>query len=477
MNSPRLLISAAHKSSGKTTIALGLCAALRNVGLTVQPFKKGPDYIDPLWLTQAAARACYNLDFYTQSEEEIAALFAAHASSADLSMIEGNKGLHDGLALDGSNSNAALAALLDAPVLLVVDTQGTTRGIAPLLLGYQAFDQRVRIGGVILNKVGGPRHEAKLRQFVEHYTDIPVMGAVQRSDELTITERHLGLMPSNESGDAAAKIGHIARVVSAQVDLGAIRALANAARPLSRPAAAPVPSPTTAASVRVGIFRDRAFGFYYQDDLEALERLGAKLVFINGETDTRLPILDGLFIGGGFPEVMMKQLSANAALRAQVRSAIDAGLPTYAECGGLMYLARSISWRGQRCEMVGSIPGDVLMHERAQGRGYIRLEPTEHFPWPQVSGTSAHAEVRGHEFHHSSLENLPEDMSYAYRVVRGHGIDGRHDGVILKNLLAAYGHQRTAGGNQWTERFVAFIRQHATQRTSPPAPARVQGNA
>ena len=202
----RLLISAAHKSSGKTTISIGLAQALSARGQKVQTFKKGPDYIDPMWLSAATGRACRNLDFYLMQAEEIRNLFAQHAQDADLSIVEGNKGLYDGLELDGSNSNAALAKLLGMPVVLVLDTRGVIRGVAPLLLGYQAFDPHVKIAGVILNHVGGSRHEAKLRAVVEHYTDIPVLGMVQHNKALNIDERHLGLLPANEAQKANQQI-------------------------------------------------------------------------------------------------------------------------------------------------------------------------------------------------------------------------------------------------------------------------------
>jgi cobyrinic acid a,c-diamide synthase len=204
---PRLLVSAAHKSSGKTTISTGLAAALAARGLVVQPFKKGPDYIDPMWLSAAAGRVCRNLDFFVMGRDEIVAYAGHHAADADLALIEGNKGLYDGLDLDGSNSNAALASLLGAPVVLVIDARGMTRGIAPLILGFQAFDSSIRIAGVILNRLGGSRHEAKLRAVIEHYTDVRVVGAVHQDPAIEIVERHLGLMPSSESREAAAQIG------------------------------------------------------------------------------------------------------------------------------------------------------------------------------------------------------------------------------------------------------------------------------
>ncbi len=452
---PQLLISAAHKSSGKTTLSIGIGAESRRRGLRVQPFKKGPDYIDPLWLGSATGHPCYNLDFYTQSEEEIRALFATHMQGADLGLIEGNKGLHDGLDLDGSTSNAALARLLGTPVVLVIDAQGMTRGVAPLVLGFQAFDPRVRISGVILNKVAGPRHEGKLRQVLGHYTDVPVLGALSRSGDLEIVERHLGLIPSNEAVGVPEKIEQIRRSVAASVDFDRLLALAGTA-------AAPPPVPTAPAAcsrgarVRIGIARDAAFGFYYAGDLEGLERAGAELVPFSPVADTRLPEVDGLFLGGGFPESRIGELEANKGLRAEIRGFIESGGPVYAECGGLMYLARRILWQGEGRAMVGAVAADAVMYPQPQGRGYVRLRETAAFPWP--GPTPAGGEIYAHEFHYSRLEGLGGDYPYAYEVLRGDGLDGRHDGLVYKNLLASYTHLRDVAANPWTQRFVAFVR-------------------
>jgi cobyrinic acid a,c-diamide synthase len=450
----RLLISAAHKSSGKTTVSLGLCAALAKRGLAVQPFKKGPDYIDPMWLGQAAGRPCHNLDFYCMSQEEILTAVGHYASDADIALIEGNKGLYDGLDLEGSNSNAALATLTRTPVILVLDARGMTRGIAPLILGYQSFDPDVTIGGVILNQLGGSRHEAKLRAVIEHYTDVPVIGGVHRNSSLVIDERHLGLIPSNEAATADSKIRVIRDLVSEQVDIDRLLALAGQEPIRFKPPQA-APQHDT-APVRIGIAHDAAFGFYYPDDIAALQEAGAELVYFNTLTDTVLPEIDGLFIGGGFPESYLCTLEANASLRAAIRSAIEAGLPAYAECGGLMYLSRSLSWKGNRADMVGVIPADAVMHARPQGRGYVRLRETAGAPWPTEHPKG---EFAAHEFHYSALENISEPLSYAYEVLRGTGVDGRHDGIVINNLLACYSHMRDTDQHHWARRFVEFIRQ------------------
>ncbi|CAG0951789.1 cobyrinic acid a,c-diamide synthase [Burkholderiales bacterium] len=466
---PRFMISAAHKSSGKTTVATGLAAAFRRRGTVVQVCKKGPDYIDPMWLTAASGRACRNLDPYLQDWSEIGALFARVTRDAKLAIVEGNKGLHDGLALDGSNSSAALAKALGLPVVLVLDARGMTRGIAPLILGQEAFDREVAVGGVILNRVGGKRHEAKLRAVIEAYCDLPVLGAIGNDPRLDITERHLGLVPSNELSEVEARIAAMAQAIEEQVDLDALLALAQSAAPL-----APVPTSDQLAHLparrrlNIGITRDAAFGFYYADDLEALERAGCTLLPFDTLRDARLPEVDGLFLGGGFPESFLIELEANQSLREELRLAIKAGLPVYAECGGLMYLARSLTWKGRSARMVGAIPADAVMHERPVGRGYVHLRETAQHPWPQrpAGGTS----LRAHEFHYSSLVNLDPALQFAYEVERGQGIDGRHDGLVYRNVLASYSHRRNAGADHWAQHFAAFV---ARERlVSVPAAAR-----
>ena len=461
MSVSRVFISAARKSSGKTSITIGLCAALHARGLNVQPYKKGPDYIDPHWLARAAGSRCYNLDFYTMERDEIVELFHRYSTAADISIIEGNKGLYDGLDLDGSNSNAALAKLLDTPVVLVLDARGMTRGIAPLILGYQAFDEDINIRGVILNNLGGYRHEDKLRKVIEHYTDVHVIGAVHHNPELDIEERHLGLVPSHEDSACLSKIMALKDTIDKQVDLDALLEIAHE-HTAEKPAPVIQQVATRQPDINIGIVENAAFGFYYPDDLEAFEHAGANLIRIDNLVDTALPPLDGLFIGGGFPETHMNELESNENFRLQLAQAIDGGLPVYAECGGLMYLARSIEWRKEKHDMVGAIPADIVMERKPQGRGYVQLRETENGIWPSTHGQT----IAAHEFHYSRFINLPKDARFAYQVLRGTGIDGRHDGYIRNNMLACYTHQRNTSKNNWVERFVAFVRQYKTNRNS-----------
>lgn len=460
---PHLYVAAAHKSSGKTSVSVGLAAAMTERGLCVQPFKKGPDYIDPLWLSRAAGRPCFNLDNFTMSPTEILNTFTQRSAGADISLIEGNKGLFDGVDVEGSDSNAAMAKFLSAPVVLVIDTVGMTRGIAPLIRGYLDFDKDVSVCGVILNKVGGPRHEGKLRAALERYTDTQVLGAVGRDTALKIPERHLGLIPANEEQRSGQMIARLAGTIADTVDIDRLLEIAGASTaPVS---AAPLairngdPSP----DVRIAIARDTAFGFYYPDDLDAFARAGAELVSFDTLSDRKLPDVDGLFIGGGFPETHLAALAGNKSLLTDIRDVLKAGMPAYAECGGLMYLARSIQWRDEKFSMVGAVPGEVFVEERPQGRGYVLLEPTGEGSWVAQADSRDDKSVTlpAHEFHYARLEGLPSELDFAFNVRRGHGIDGKRDGVIIGNLCAGFAHHRNTAANRWVAGFVDFVRQQS----------------
>jgi cobyrinic acid a,c-diamide synthase len=454
---PHLYIAAAHRSSGKTTLSIGLTRSLQRLGLNIQTFKKGPDYIDPLWLSRSTGRPCFNLDYHTMSRDEIRQSFARYCTGVDIGFIEGNVGLFDSVDLHGTNSNAELAKLLGAPVVLVVDVRGMTRGVAPLLLGYQAFDTDLNLAGVILNKVGGGRHAANLRAAVEHYTDIPVLGCVPRTPEIGIAERHLGLIPSNEAMAVETTIDRIASVIADTVDVERVAELAQAFPfpDWDTPDDADAPAAPIGSPVRIGIAQDDAFGFYYPDDLLALERAGAELVPFSPVWDRMLPEVDALFIGGGFPECRMEELEQNACMRAAVADFIVSGGPAYAECGGLMYLTERLHWNDKVARMSGVLDAEVAMHEKPKGRGYVRLAETRAFPWPSLSRRER--AISAHEFHHSAIIKPHPDWVYGYEVQRGVGIDGRHDGVIQGNLLASYAHLRNVGGIDWTRRFVTHI--------------------
>lgn len=449
-----LYVSAAHKSSGKTLVSLGLAAAMRRRGVHVAPFKKGPDYIDASWLAKAAAAPCYNLDFHTMSHVEIGTTFAARSAHADLALIEGTKGLHDGVATDGRDSNAALARLLQTPVLLVLDTRGMTRGVAPLIQGLQAFEPTLEFAGVIFNRVGGERHAAKLRAAVRSYCDCPVIGAVPERAELGIAERHLGLVPGNEALDVEAQLSEVARVIEDTVDLTALAPTGSRRSAAERVRA---DGPAT-GNLRVAIANDEAFNFYYADDFDALRREGAELCFFDTLHDAQVPQADALWLGGGFPETAMNRLAGNTAMRHAIARFAQSGRPVYAECGGLMYLARTLTWGARRQAMCNVLPIDVQMRERPQGRGYMRLKETGAAPWGRIVAPGA--TLPAHEFHYSCI--TPEaraTLRFAYEVERGFGADGQHDGIVSGNVLASYAHLRNTQRSPWVRAFVAWVAQ------------------
>ncbi len=445
---PRLVIGAPKGRSGKTTISIAIGRALSRRGLSVQPFKKGPDYIDPSWLTLACGRSCSNLDSFIMPADVVQTAFGRRAVDADLALIEGAMGLFDSPDPDGLGSVAWLSRLLEAPVILVVNAERMTRSIAALVAGYQHFEPETNIAAVILNNVSGIRHKEKLVHAVESHCTIPVVGAIPNDPELIITERHLGLTPSVEKEQAESVVAGICEKVENHLDLDAILSIARKAPgwPLSPKERSPVPT----VRARVGVMRDRAFSFYYPENLEALNEAGLEIVPIDALSARKLPDIDGLYIGGGFPELYASQLEANGPLRARIAEAIEGGLPTYAECAGLMYLCRGITWQGKRYEMVGVIPAEVELSKRPAGHGYVELEVTAENRW----FGRGHM-LRGHEFHHSRVAPVAP-MDTACVVKRGHGIDGRVDGIIYKSLFAAYMHLHALGNPEWAVAFAAL---------------------
>ncbi|MCL4393564.1 MAG: hydrogenobyrinic acid a,c-diamide synthase (glutamine-hydrolyzing) [Chloroflexi bacterium] len=451
---PRLVVAAPHGRSGKTTATLALVGALAARGLAVQPFKKGPDYIDPSWLTAAAQRPARNLDPFMLDAETIKASVARRAGDAEIAIVEGNHGLFDSVDEDGKGSTAAVARMLQAPIVLVVDAARMGRSVAALVDGFQYFEPDTNLAGVILNNVAHARHAARLQAAVEEHCGIPVLGILPRDESLTIADRHLGLVPRGEyESQARAPLDAMRRAAEEFFNLDAIVEIANAAPPLGAPApAVPAAEPTR----RVGVVRDAAFTFYYPENLQALEDAGASLVFVDARHTRRLPALDALYIGGGFPEVFAEELQANASLRSDIRAAIENDLPVYAECGGLMYLARSLEWHERRWEMVGALPCDVEIMDTPQGHGYVQACVAAANPLFSVDTV-----LRGHEYHHSRVLNLDPETTLAYRLERGHGIavsaggnGAPADGIVHRRVLAAYTHLHALGTPQWAPALV-----------------------
>jgi len=425
-----------------------LTASLRSHrNLKVVPYKKGPDYIDAGWLSIAAKQPCYNLDPFLVAKDEVTRSFISHFEG-DIAVIEGNRGLFDGMDAEGSFSTAELAKLLNAPVILVVDCTKMTRTSAAVIQGLTGFDKGLGIKGVVLNQLAGARHEAIIRQSVEKYCGVAVVGAIPRLRAGEMPERHMGLTPYQEHEDTTGVISFAKGLGEKYLDLSAIVAIAESAGPLPLIAttAGREKSSASAPVVRIGVFRDAAFQFYYPENFEELQRLGAEIVEIDAIDGGSLPDVDALYIGGGFPETNALKLAENASFRAQVKSAAENGLPIYAECGGLMFLGDAIVMNGQRYPMAGVFPLVFDMKPKPQAHGYTIVDVVGETPF-YPEGTVLH----GHEFHYSSVVEFgtPDGYRLAFSMKRGKGISGQVDGICYKNVLATYTHIHALGTPEW----------------------------
>ena len=447
---PRMIFSAFRGNSGKTFLTVGVGACLRRRGKKVFPFKKGPDYIDPAWLEVATGYPCHNLDLFLMERGGMISSFAAIARKSDCVLVEGNRGLFDGMDRDGSYSTAELAKLLRAPLILIADCTRATRTVAAMIIGCQQFDPDVTIRGVILNRIGGARHEAMVRSVVEAHCGVPVLGAVPRIHEGIFPERHMGLVPPQECAGAATIVDEAARIVDRYVDMDRLWEIARDAPAVSfddleerdrEPVVCPLERP------RIGLIRDSAFWFYYPDNLEALESSGAILMECSALRDEELPPMDALYIGGGFPETHAAKLAANAGFRESLKKAVEAGLPVYAECGGLMYLGKELVLESGIFPMVGVFPLRFTVERTPQGHGYTILEVDRPNPYFPVGET-----LHGHEFHYSRIREGEEGcIATAFQVKRGRGIQDRRDGLCFKNVLATFSHLHAFGAKGWAK--------------------------
>lgn len=466
MNVPRLVIAGLSGDSGKTLVSLSLIAALRQRGLTVSAFKKGPDYIDAAWLSWVSGNPCRNLDTFMADAHAVANAFSVHAASSDIAIVEGNRGLFDGSNASGTHSTSSLARLLRAPVILVVNCTKTTRTIAALVKGCRTFEADLKIAGVILNQVAGQRHEAVIRESIEEYCGVPVLGAIPRhgTDAGLIPGRHLGLVTPAEFADAGALSDRLFTIGDSYLDIDRLLTAARGASPLpSGTAERPKRSDTT---VRVGYFNDAVFTFYYPENLEALQAAGAELVPVSSLNDTHLPSLDALYIGGGFPEVHAERLVQNRAMMDSVRQASDGGLPIYAECGGLIYLSRSISLDDHRYPMAGVFDTDLRLDAKPVGHGYAQVRIDGPCPFFELD-----AEIRGHEFHYSGTITTPDTHQTCMAVERGYGIGDKRDGLMKNNTLACYIHLHALGNSAWADAVVRAAWKYRADGNTESAPA------
>lgn len=445
----RLVIAGASSGAGKTTVAVGLMAALTQRGLKVQGFKTGPDYIDPGFHAAATGRTSRNLDTWMLPPDTVREIFLRGSRGADIAIIEGVMGLYDGVGSgSGPGSTAYLSKLLCAPVVLVLDVRGMAASAAAVVLGFREFDPAVRLAGVILTAAGSTRHAALVKEAVEAKTGVPVLGHLVRDPELELPARHLGLVPAEETRALRERIEKIAAAVAEGVDLEAVLRVA-AAPPVPQPQETLFPEVSLPPQVRLAVARDAAFSFYYPENLELLAAAGVELTFFSPLRDERLPPGSaGLYLGGGFPEVFAGELAANTALREEIRRAVAAGMPTVAECGGLIYLCAALAYRGATYSLVGVLPGRVVLTERLQRLGYVEAEAVN--PSPLLERGE---KVRGHIFHYSRI-NWERELPLAYRLVNCRG-EVQVDGVVCHNLVASYLHPHFLSQPAMARRFVA----------------------
>jgi cobyrinic acid a,c-diamide synthase len=445
---PRTVLAALRGGAGKTFVTVGLISTLIRRGLSVAAFKKGPDYIDAGWLGLAAGSDCHNLDAYLFDENSILESVARNSEATDLAVVEGNRGLFDGVDSSGSYSTAEMAKLLRAPLILIVDCTKVTRTVAALVLGCKTLDPDLTIAGVILNRVGGARHERVLRGSIEEACGIPVVGAIKKLSLKNFPQRHLGLLPWHEHPRALAFVDEAAKVVGDHTDVDLITEIARSSAPLNIPAEVPTPQDVFSMDhhpLRIGVLRDSAFQFYYPENIQALQDLGADIEWISALEASCLPEIDALYIGGGFPETHAEKLADNSELRLSVFDHVKKGLPVYAECGGLMYLARTLFIDERAYPMVGALPVDTVLAKRPQGHGYIKAEVVKSNPFIPVGSV-----LTGHEFHYSYVTGLEnESVSRVFKILRGHGLNGMQDGLCSNNVLATYLHVHALGEPAW----------------------------
>ncbi len=458
---PGLVVAGLRGGSGKTVVSLGIVRAWTQKQYHVSVFKKGPDYIDAGWLSQAAGRPCYNLDTFMCHEIGVRDSFFCHSAESDIAVVEGNRGLFDGLDGQGTTSTAELAKLLGLPVLLVVDCSKATRTIAALVMGCIHFDPDVRICGIILNYLGGKRHEKIIRESIETICHIPVLGAIPRMADKNFPERHMGLVTPHEHLAPDHSIDMAADIVNQYIDLpGVYRScLSNLSEkittscptPQSRFSSVSEKSIHTQNKVRIGIFHDSAFSFYYQENLDALEALGAELVFISPLQDKKIPHVHALYIGGGFPETHASRLADNVDFRQQLKTLSRNGLPIYAECGGLIFLGKELVLKEKTYPMTDIFPITFGLAQKPQGCGYTIARVVNDNPFYEKGDI-----IKGHEFRYSRILHLDcADRDMGFQMAKGVGIIDQKDGISVNNTFGTYTHVHALGTPKWAPALVS----------------------
>ncbi|MEK6777126.1 MAG: cobyrinate a,c-diamide synthase [bacterium] len=432
----RFVIAGVSSGAGKTMVSLGLMAAFREDGLSVQPFKTGPDFIDPLFHTKICGRSSRNLDGWLMGREAVLSSFQRASGGADICVVEGVMGLFDGYdSRSEAGSTAEIAKWLHAPVILVVDARSMARSAGALVRGFETFDPALNVAGVIFNRVGSERHLKWLTQAVEDHCGARCLGGLFLDADLTLPERHLGLSTDQVGRIDEAWIQRLARCVRQGIDLSGLLDLAEAG-PL-QPYSDPPGTPHVGKGVRIGVAMDEAFCFYYEDNLDLLRDMGAELIFFSPLHDLHLPgNVDGLYLGGGYPEVYAEHLSQNQSLLMEVREAAESGLPIYAECGGMIFLSRGIyDTGGDLYPMAGVFPFETEMLTRRQALGYVTVTVEEE----NLLGVPGDV-IRGHEFHYSRIREMGGAVRCTTSVQKRAGEEKQPEGFMVKNTFGSYVH-------------------------------------
>jgi cobyrinic acid a,c-diamide synthase len=449
MDIPRIILSGTSSRVGKTMISIGLMRALTNRGYVVQPYKVGPDFIDPSFHFFATGRHSRNLDSFMMSGEDISEVFQRNFRNADIAIIEGTMGLYDSHdAIDEKGSTAEVSKILKCPIVLIANIERLSRTAAAFVLGYKLFDPDVKLEGVILNRAGAERHAYKAKLAVEKLAKMRVVGVIPRREDIIIPDRHLGLIPAYEKKEEFEELfDKLAEVIEKHVNVEEIIEIARKVPTLDETMENSIFKPDK-RKINVGVFWDRTFSFYYQDNLDALAAR-ARIQFIDSLNDRKLPDVDALYIGGGFPEIFAEELERNVSLRKDVYDFCESGKPVYAECGGLMYLGESLRLiDGNEYEMVGFLPIKTEMHRKFQALGYSIYSVSS----DNIISKKGDILV-GHEFHYSKVITKKK-LDFAYRVRRGKGVDGEHDGIMKNKTLASYLHLHVLSYPDMAKRFI-----------------------
>lgn len=457
-NIPRLLISSHKGGAGKTIFTIGLIFLLRSLGINLTAFKKGPDYIDAGWLEKISKTPCRNLDLFLFSEKENLYSFYIGSKNSEFAIIEGNRGLFDGLDVFGSCSTAKLAQILKTPIIFILDCTKATRSLAALVKGFLEFEKGIEIKGVILNKIARPRHENIIRESIEYYTGIKVLGAIPKIRSLP-QERHLGLITSYEYNNETF-LEELKKIIKENVEIEEILKISKNISPLEIEIPQ-ISNDVEFRGIKIGVFKDEAFQFYYPENLEILTKLGAELIFINAFRDKRIPEVSALYLGGGFPEIKAKELSENKELLKEVKDVIFEGMPVYAECGGLMYLGEKIIWNNKEYPMSRVLPIKFVIEKIPQGHGYIIAKVKEKNPYFEVGSL-----IKGHEFHYSRpIETkIDKNFKFVFELERGIGFGKGKDGILYKNLFATYTHIHTFSVKYWAINFLKKAQEFREQK-------------